>query len=257
MDVLDRAAELAAQEAWEGGDYDAKAPWRELPETRRRSLVGFTRRVLSWMGQEDAARLRVALNRYYETTSQRSSLEWLGFNGDRFHPAHFAVIAQDNGDGSQTRRLCKAEYAERDHQMRRRVAKRGDDPFETAVTVMAEWQTWYADFWRERIEHPKPGAFVADGKHYTIGEDKGGPKEFRGFAGSEATVIYDDGRIVHTTNLWYQGSVPPQVREQVDAVVPHATLLWGHHLANHEPPYHKPITEGMGCPTCQPVETRA
>jgi hypothetical protein len=256
MDALDRMAELAAQEAWAGGDWEARALWRDLPADRRRSLVAYAGGVLDFTGQRDHARLRSALYRRYEDTPRKAMLEWVGDGGDRFRPHSHAIIATDNGDGSQTRRLMRAEYVVRDHAWRARLIKNGkeDEAFAVEVTVQAEWQFYHEGYWRERIESPDPGAFLADGVHYTICEDRPGRAEFKGFGGREASVFYADGRVVHTRNLWFQGPVPPQVREQVEAVVPSAILIWGHHTQIHEPPFHRSVMEGSGCPTCQPVE---
>lgn len=48
---------------------------------------------------------------------------------------------------------------------------------------------------------------IIDGQHYVIGpeHDDGG---FRGFGGRKFIIEFNDGRIVETTNLWHQGTIP-------------------------------------------------
>lgn len=70
------------------------------------------------------------------------------------------------------------------------------------------------DFWQEKVEM-KDRAEVAriDGKHFIVGPEDAGP--FRGFGGAKFRIAFDDGRRLVTTNLWFQGEIPPNFREKL------------------------------------------
>lgn len=68
-------------------------------------------------------------------------------------------------------------------------------------------------YWMEKIELPTEDEnrrVIVNGQHYRIGIDDPGP--FRGFGGREFTVLFDDGRMVKTRNLWDQGEIPERFR---------------------------------------------
>ena len=69
-------------------------------------------------------------------------------------------------------------------------------------------------FWlsiiREFIEDPKTFAII-DGESYRI-EDENVPPSCKGFYGAPHTIKYSDGRIIHTTNLWTNGTIPNKYR---------------------------------------------
>ena len=68
-------------------------------------------------------------------------------------------------------------------------------------------------FWDEKVlfrKNKNPKVFVANGRHYYIGEET--EQGFRGFAGHKFKVKFTQdnrkGITVTTTNLWCQGKVP-------------------------------------------------
>jgi len=68
-----------------------------------------------------------------------------------------------------------------------------------------ECNYWYELFLR------KDGKDVIrlDGIHRSLGEDKPTtPDRFKGSCGSKFVVEFMDGRVVTTTDLWYQGKIP-------------------------------------------------
>jgi len=77
-------------------------------------------------------------------------------------------------------------------------------------------QTCFTDtFWAEHSERTDKRRIVTpDFVHYSLGDEDALPKRGvgRGFDGSKFRVTYTDGRVVWTTNLWYQGSVPEHWR---------------------------------------------
>lgn len=54
---------------------------------------------------------------------------------------------------------------------------------------------------------------VANGEHYTLGDDRPGD-EFKGFGGRRFDIEFFDGRTVTTHDLWHQGVIPPKWRER-------------------------------------------
>lgn len=67
------------------------------------------------------------------------------------------------------------------------------------------------DFWLGKVENVKRGSCVViDGRCYYLGrEDSIGD---RGYGGSLHYIKCDDGRLIKTTNLWYNGEIPEDMR---------------------------------------------
>ena len=67
------------------------------------------------------------------------------------------------------------------------------------------------NFWNE-IASDKDNHIFIDGVSYLIApEDDDSP--FRGSAGRNFKIKFDDGKIVETTNLWCQGEIPEEFRD--------------------------------------------
>lgn len=96
----------------------------------------------------------------------------------------------------------------------------------------------------ERIKE-NPRTARIEGSHYYIGdeEDKGG---FRGYGGSLFIIKFDDGRIIKTTNLWCQGTIPQHKRESLPN---NAVFLKCVNCDDYTPRETTKITEGKykGC----------
>jgi hypothetical protein len=74
-------------------------------------------------------------------------------------------------------------------------------------------------FWTEKVQIANdPRVARIDGKHYIIG-DENDPSYFRGFGGSRFTIKFFDGpnagKTITTTNLWYQGMIPDDFRDEL------------------------------------------
>jgi hypothetical protein len=72
------------------------------------------------------------------------------------------------------------------------------------------------DFWGPRAGHDGQDMelVVAEGGYYRIApEGEKGPRSGRGFGGAAFRVNFHDGRVIHTTNLWHGGQIPPYWRE--------------------------------------------
>jgi hypothetical protein len=72
-------------------------------------------------------------------------------------------------------------------------------------------------FWKDKIEiKDDPRTVRINGQHFYIGkEDKKGNPEWRGFAGKLFIIKFNDRRIVKTTNLWYNGTIPEKFRKEL------------------------------------------
>lgn len=57
-----------------------------------------------------------------------------------------------------------------------------------------------------------PNYFIADGNSYYIGDEHA--KSEHGFGGARFRVTFPDGRVVETTNLWHQGTIPEWQRPE-------------------------------------------
>ena len=61
-------------------------------------------------------------------------------------------------------------------------------------------------FWNEVLDN---NAIIIDGNCYHVGK-KDPTSYFRGFGGRPFTIKMNDGKIIHTTNLWHQGTIPKE-----------------------------------------------
>ncbi len=71
-------------------------------------------------------------------------------------------------------------------------------------------------FWLKKIAisaEDKARRVIVDGQHYRLGLNNTGA--FKGFGGRQFTILFHDGRIIETSNLWHQGTVSEQFREML------------------------------------------
>lgn len=73
------------------------------------------------------------------------------------------------------------------------------------------------NFWAEHIQRDhnedKDVFVVANGNHYIIDESPN--PYFKGFGGAKYTIRFNDGRVVKTDNLWFQGDIPELFRDEL------------------------------------------
>jgi hypothetical protein len=70
-------------------------------------------------------------------------------------------------------------------------------------------------FWTEKIKDKnKPQTVIAKGEMYWIGNEQY-TGSFRGFDGRKFIIEFNDGDIVTTTNLWFNGKIPERFREEL------------------------------------------
>lgn len=69
-----------------------------------------------------------------------------------------------------------------------------------------------AYFWKcytkDRDLQNEQNVVIFNNQHYTIGPEH--TTGFRGFSGAKVVITFKDGRVVTTTNLWHQGTIPTE-----------------------------------------------
>ena len=74
--------------------------------------------------------------------------------------------------------------------------------------VICSSECFSIDFWNECLDE---SAIIVNGECYHDGGRKPkGYSGFMGFGGQEFTIKMNDGRIIDTNNLWYNGEVPKE-----------------------------------------------
>lgn len=68
-------------------------------------------------------------------------------------------------------------------------------------------------FWEETLDDT---AVIVNGRCYHIGAEDS-KSSFRGFGGAPWIIEFFDGRVVHTTNLWCNGTIPSELGVQDNA----------------------------------------
>ena len=73
------------------------------------------------------------------------------------------------------------------------------------------------EYWQFRIDQKDdPRQVRVDGKVYWLGPDYAStPKQHKGFAGQEFRLRFFDGREVTTHDLWLNGEIPKEYREEL------------------------------------------
>lgn len=68
-------------------------------------------------------------------------------------------------------------------------------------------------FWQEKVDR-KDDYLIIEGVCYYVGDenDKG---SFRGFSGRKFYIRKRNGQLLKTTNLWCQGDVPDEFRDEL------------------------------------------
>lgn len=73
------------------------------------------------------------------------------------------------------------------------------------------------NFWTEHVQRDhnedKDVFVIANGIHYIIDESPN--PYFKGFGGAKFTILFNDGRVVKTDNLWVQGDIPELFRDEL------------------------------------------
>lgn len=84
-----------------------------------------------------------------------------------------------------------------------------------AVTLHDRRECFTCNHWIGLIERAAEGrSVIVDGTHYMLGDELAGPF-MRGFGGSRFRIIFSDGHLATSTNLWCQGRIPDRFRERL------------------------------------------
>lgn len=73
------------------------------------------------------------------------------------------------------------------------------------------------NYWNERVEQQKnndPNLVVINDVVYQIG-DENSRSTFRGYDGRTFEIEFFDGRMVTTTNLWFNGGIPEDFKDKI------------------------------------------
>ena len=72
-------------------------------------------------------------------------------------------------------------------------------------------------FWQEYVERKDdPSHIRVDGSYYVVApENDRASLSMRGFGGSRFRIRLSDGKVITTTNLWHQGTIPEHFRSQL------------------------------------------
>lgn len=111
-------------------------------------------------------------------------------------------------------------------------------------------------FWlgKAKLRRRDPNFCVIAGGAYYIGEEHQREGAFRGFGGAPHTIRFlADGRIVHTTNLWSNGTVPEHWR----AFLPDSAEFVRVGATPREPFNPKAAFAGVTMSTTDPTNTKA
>lgn len=81
--------------------------------------------------------------------------------------------------------------------------------------ILCSTECFNKHYWLEFVEKKNDKDMVRyNGTHYVIG-DEDSKSCFRGFDGTRFVVYFNDGRVVETSNLWHQGTIPEEFREEL------------------------------------------
>ena len=67
------------------------------------------------------------------------------------------------------------------------------------------------EYWQERIDNKRdPNSIRIAGTQYWLGDED--TKCERGFGGQYHKIKKTTGRVIETTNLWYNGTIPAEIK---------------------------------------------
>ena len=81
---------------------------------------------------------------------------------------------------------------------------------------------WLGHAETDLAREPHTVVITDDYYHYIIG-DEHSTSHFRGFGGAKVTITFKDDTVVHSTNLWCQGQIDPELQYLFK---PNAKIEW-------------------------------
>lgn len=70
-------------------------------------------------------------------------------------------------------------------------------------------------FWKDKIDNPVPGREIINGCHYVFHEWLRQPIPFQGSGGHRYYILRNDGSVMRSNNVWFQGHIPERFRPQL------------------------------------------
>lgn len=70
-------------------------------------------------------------------------------------------------------------------------------------------------FWKDKIDNPVPGREIINGCHYVFHEWVKTPIPFQGSGGYRYYILKNDGSVLRSNNVWFQGNIPERFKEQL------------------------------------------
>jgi hypothetical protein len=90
------------------------------------------------------------------------------------------------------------------------------DPNALLVKLMDERNICFrCAFWSDKIENPLPYREIINGEHYVFHPYQNKPVFFQGYGGREFYALRNDGSLIMSNNVWYQGQIPEIFREKL------------------------------------------
>lgn len=81
-------------------------------------------------------------------------------------------------------------------------------------------------FWQDRIDTPPYSHEVIGGKYYIVNPSVRRPiNRIKGGRGMEYYIRRNDGTLIKTNNLWFQGEIPKQFRDRLPDTARFITLM--------------------------------
>lgn len=89
-----------------------------------------------------------------------------------------------------------------------------ENKFTNGKDLLAKNLCFSCDYWTQRIERQNSlTQAVIKGVVYQIAKEQ--EVGFRGFDGEKFIIKFKDGRLIHTTNLWYNGKPPSRFKDKL------------------------------------------
>jgi len=81
--------------------------------------------------------------------------------------------------------------------------------------VLCSSECFTTNFWNEKVTiAERDDVARINGGHYTVCKENSN-SHFKGFGGAKFIIKFNNGRIVTTRNLWYQGIIPKEFRKRL------------------------------------------
>ena len=83
--------------------------------------------------------------------------------------------------------------------------------------ILCSSECFHVNFWNELVEEYNKDPYhnpVVNGTKYYVG-DENNAGAFRGFDGARFCILFNDGTIILSTNLWCNGEVPEEYKDKL------------------------------------------